>query len=213
MQVGAPAPIFRSIARLSAPGLALAIFQTAVSIADTHFVGRLGTEPLAGLALVFPLVMLLQMTSAGAMGGGVSSAIARARGAGNEAAARRLVVHALVIALAAGLAFTLVFLLLGKPLYALLGGDGGTLAQAVAYSDILFGGAVLVWLANIFASSLRGGGSTSIHSELGPHDTGASRIHPMQYTAHDSDYYLSITVGSDVRYVSYKIHDHHVHAV
>jgi putative MATE family efflux protein len=162
VQVGAPAPIFRSIARLSAPGLALAVFQTAVSIADTYFVGRLGTEPLAGLALVFPLVMLLQMTSAGAMGGGVSSAIARARGGGNEAAARRLVVHALVIALAAGLLFTLVFLLLGRPLYALLGGAGGTLAQAIAYSDVLFGGAVLVWLANTLAATLRGGGSTAI---------------------------------------------------
>jgi len=162
VQVGAPAPIFRSIARLSAPGLALAAFQTAVSIADTHFVGRLGTEPLAGLALVFPLVMLLQMASAGAMGGGVSSAIARARGGGNEAAARRLVVHALVIALAAGLLFTLVFLLVGRPLYALLGGGGETLAQAIAYSDILFGGAALVWLANTFAASLRGGGSTAI---------------------------------------------------
>jgi len=162
VQVGAPAPIFRSIARLSAPGLALAVFQTAVSIADTHFVGRLGTEPLAGLALVFPLVMLLQMASAGAMGGGVSSAIARARGSGNEAAARRLVVHALVIALAAGLAFTLVFLLLGRPLYALLGGSDRTLAQAIAYSDILFGGAALVWLANTFAAALRGGGSTAI---------------------------------------------------
>jgi len=162
VQVGGPAPIFRSIARLSAPGLALAVFQTAVSIADTHFVGRLGTEPLAGLALVFPLVMLLQMTSAGAMGGGVSSAIARARGAGNEAAARRLVVHALVIALAAGLLFTLAFLLLGRPLYALLGGASATLAQAIAYSDVLFGGAVLVWLANTFAAALRGGGSTAI---------------------------------------------------
>jgi putative MATE family efflux protein len=162
VQVGAPAPIFRPIARLSAPGLALAVFQTAVSIADTHFVGRLGTEPLAGLALVFPLVMLLQMSSAGAMGGGVSSAIARARGGGNEAAARRLVVHALVIALAAGLAFTLAFLLLGGPLYALLGGSDGSLAQAIAYSDILFGGAVLVWLANTFAATLRGGGSTAV---------------------------------------------------
>src|SRR5262245_26488822 len=154
--------IFRSIARLSAPGLVLAAFQTAVSIADTHFVGRLGTEPLAGLALVFPLVMLLQMTSAGAMGGGVSSAIARSRGAGNQAAARRLVVHALVIALAAGLAFTLVFVALGRPLYALLGGTGGALAQAIAYSDILFGGAVFVWLANTLAATLRGGGSTAI---------------------------------------------------
>jgi putative MATE family efflux protein len=96
------------------------------------------------------------------MGGGVSSAIARARGGGNEAAARRLVVHALVIALAAGLLFSLAFLALGRPLYALLGGTGGALAQAIAYSDILFGGAVLVWLANIFAASLRGGGSTAI---------------------------------------------------
>ena len=85
------APIPPAIARLAAPGLALAVFQTAVSIADTHFVGRLGTDALAGLALVFPLVMLLQMTSAGAMGGGVSSAVARALGGGHLAAARRLV--------------------------------------------------------------------------------------------------------------------------
>jgi putative MATE family efflux protein len=111
---------------------------------------------------VFPLVMLLQMTSAGAMGGGISSAIARARGAGDEAAARRLVVHALVIALAAGFFFTLLLLAGGGPLYRLLGGAGGALAQALAYSDVLFGGAVLVWLANTFAASLRGGGSTAI---------------------------------------------------
>ena len=162
MQLGAPAPILRSIARLAAPGLALAAFQTAVSVADTYYVGRLGTEPLAGLALVFPLVMLLQMTSAGAMGGGVSSAIARARGGGREASARRLVVHATVIAVAAGLAFTLAFLAAGAPLYRLLGGAGGALAHAIAYSDVLFAGAALVWLANTFAACLRGGGSTAI---------------------------------------------------
>src|SRR5256714_14446692 len=92
------APITATLLRLSAPGLLLVAFQSLVSIGDTYFVGRLGTAPLAGLALVFPLVMLLQMTSAGAMGGGVSSAIARALGAGNEERARRLVVHALVIA-------------------------------------------------------------------------------------------------------------------
>ena len=90
-------------ARLAAPGMLLALFQTAVSVADTYFIGRLGTESLAGLALVFPMVMLLQMTSAGAMGGGVSSAVARALGAGNPDAARKLVVHALVIAPGRGL--------------------------------------------------------------------------------------------------------------
>jgi hypothetical protein len=61
--------------------------------------------------------------------------------------------------------------------------------------------------------NILGGGTTSIHSELGPHDTGASRIHPVQYTANDGDYYLSITVGGDVKYVSYRIHDHHVQAI
>ncbi|HJS37536.1 MAG TPA: MATE family efflux transporter [Burkholderiales bacterium] len=153
-------PILPTLARLAAPGALLALFQTAVSIADTAFVGRLGTEALAGLALVFPLVMLLQMTSAGAMGGGVASAVARALGGAREDAARRLVAHALVIALCAGLAFTALLLGLGDALYALLGGKGTALAQALAYSHVLFAGAVGVWLANTLASILRGSGNT-----------------------------------------------------
>jgi putative MATE family efflux protein len=154
------APILPTLARLAAPGIVLALFQTAVSVADTHFVGRLGTDALAGLSLVFPMVMLLQMTSAGAMGGGVSSAVARALGARNLESARRLVAHALLIALGGGLAFTLLLLAFGRGLYGLLGGRGAALAQALAYSNILFGGAVLVWLANTLASILRGSGNT-----------------------------------------------------
>ncbi|MEW6690326.1 MAG: MATE family efflux transporter, partial [Pseudomonadota bacterium] len=154
------APILPTLARLAAPGLLLVVFQAAVSLADTHFVGRLGTEPLAGLALVFPLLMLLQMTSAGAMGGGVSSAIARALGRGDRHAARALVVHGTVIALAAGLGFTLLLLAFGPGIYRLLGGSDATLGNALAYSNLLFGGAVLIWLANTFASVLRGSGNT-----------------------------------------------------
>src|SRR5688572_18291308 len=127
------APIVPTLARLSAPGVLLVAFQALVSVGDTYFVGRLGTEPLAGFALVFPLIMLLQMTSAGAMGGGVSSAIARALGSGDAAAARKLVVHALVIAAAMGLAFTVLVLLLGSSLYQLLGGQGPTLDYALRY--------------------------------------------------------------------------------
>ena len=153
------APILPTVLRLSAPGVLLVLFQSMVSVGDTYFVGRLGTEPLAGLALVFPLLMLLQMTSAGAMGGGVSSAIARALGSGHPALARRLVVHALVLALAMGTLFTLLILLLGQPIYALLGGRGDTLDNALRYSDIVFGGAIAVWLANTLSSVLRGTGN------------------------------------------------------
>ena len=156
------APVLPTLARLAAPGILLVFFQAAISITDTHFIGRLGTEPLAGLALVFPLLMLLQMTSAGAMGGGISSAVARALGAGNEQQARALVVHAMVIALGMGLAFTALLLLLGPSVYALLGGRDEVLGQALVYSNVLFSGSVLVWLANTFASVLRGSGNTLV---------------------------------------------------
>jgi putative MATE family efflux protein len=153
------APIVPTLARLSAPGVLLVAFQSLVSVGDMYFVGRLGTGPLAGLALVFPLLMLLQMTSAGAMGGGVSSAIARALGSGDAAAARRLVVHALVIAAAMGAAFTILVVLLGELIYELLGGRGETLEHALRYSSIVFGGAIVVWIANTLSSVLRGTGN------------------------------------------------------
>ncbi len=152
------AAIVPTLLRMSAPGVVLVVFQSIVSIADTYFVGRLGTEPLAGLALVFPMVMLLQMMSAGAMGGGVSAAIARALGAGNEARARRLVVHAVVIALALGVLHTALMLVLAGPIYRALGGEGDVVGHATAYSNALFAGAILTWLANTLASVLRGGG-------------------------------------------------------
>jgi len=153
------APILPTLLRLAAPGLLLMLFQSAISITDAYFVGRLGTAPLAGLALVFPLIMLLQMTSAGAMGGGVASAIARALGGGRTHEARALSVHALLIGLAMGLAFTLLALLFGPAIYRALGGKGEALDAALAYSNVLFAGAVLTWLANTLASILRGTGN------------------------------------------------------
>jgi Na+-driven multidrug efflux pump len=90
-------PILPTLARLALPNMAAMLATAAVAIAETAYVGLLGTPSLAGLALVFPMVMLMQTMSAGAMGGGVSSAIARALGAGEEARASALALHALVI--------------------------------------------------------------------------------------------------------------------
>jgi hypothetical protein len=60
--------------------------------------------------------------------------------------------------------------------------------------------------------NILGGGTNTLHGDLGPHDIGGGRIHPMQYTPHDGSYYFSITIGEDVRYVSYRIHQRQVHA-
>ena len=103
-------PILATILRLSVPNVALVCAQAGVNVAETYFVGRLGTDALAGVALVFPMVMLMQMMSAGAMGGGISSAIARALGAHRQADADALAWHALLIALILGASFTMVAL-------------------------------------------------------------------------------------------------------
>ena len=155
-------PVLPTLVRLAAPNVLLALMQALVSFADTWFIGRLGTSGLAGVALVFPIVILMQMMSAGAMGGGVSSAIARALGGGDAERAGRLALHAVVIAVAFGLLFTVIMLLAGPALYRALGGSGEALAHALAYSTLVFGGAMTVWLCNTLASVVRGTGNMSV---------------------------------------------------
>jgi putative MATE family efflux protein len=157
-------PIVPTLLRLAAPNVLAMVVTVLVGIAETYYAGRLGTAPLAAMALVFPMAMLTQMLSAGAMGGGVSSAMARALGAGEQGRAVALARHAVAIALAAGLAHTAVMLLAGAALYQALGGRGAVLAEAVAYSNVLFLGALPVWLANTLASVLRGTGEMRMPS-------------------------------------------------
>src|SRR6185312_15842193 len=100
----------------------------------------------------FPMLMLIQMISAGAMGGGILSAVARALGSGRRAEADILVWHAVAIAVGLGLVTTAAVLAAGPLLYAAMGGEGASLAAALAYSDMVFAGAVLIWLFNSLAA-------------------------------------------------------------
>jgi putative MATE family efflux protein len=155
-------PMAATLVRLAAPNMLVMLAQTSVGLVETYFVGKLGTDALAGVALVFPLLMLMQMMSAGAMGGGISSAIARALGGGRRADADALALHALVIALGFGLAFTVTLLAGGRWLYAAMGGSGASLDAALTYSAVVFAGAILVWLFNSLANVIRGTGNMAV---------------------------------------------------
>ena len=152
-------PIVPTLLRMAWPNVLVMFAQASTGLIETWWVGYLGTDALAGMALVFPGVMLMQMLSAGAMGGGISSAIARALGAGKREHADALVLHALVINLAIGAAFSAAVLIWGRPLYRLLGGEGASLEAALIYSNVVFGGIVLLWLMNALASVIRGTGN------------------------------------------------------
>jgi putative MATE family efflux protein len=159
-------PILRTLLMLAWPNTLALTAGTCVVIAETSYIGRLGVEPLAAMALVFPCVILTMTMSGGAMGGAVASAIARALGAGDRERASVLASHALLIGICFGLVFMLGMLIFGPKLLELLGGRGNVLTQAIAYSQIFFGGAVIPWLMNSMGGILRGTGNMKLPSTL-----------------------------------------------
>lgn len=153
------APVVPLLLRLAWPNVLIMLAQASAGLIETWWVAKLGTEALAGMALVFPAVMLMTTISAGALGGGISSAVARALGAGRREAADGLVLHAIVVNLVFGLAFSVLFLVGGRQIYTLLGGSGAELEAALIYSNVVFAGNALTWTMNGLASVVRGTGN------------------------------------------------------
>ena len=146
--------------RLATPNVLAVAMMTGVTFADAWYVGQLGTAALASLALVFPFLTLMQMMSGGAIGGGTTSAVARAFGAGDVARAEALAWHAVLVALAMSAVYMAVLGLFARPVFALMGGAGPALDGAVAYARIVFGGAAATWFAWVIAAIHRGTGDT-----------------------------------------------------
>ena len=63
--------------------------------------------------------------------------------------------HAIVLALAFGIITTVILLGLGPQIYAALGAGNGALDKALSYSNIVFGGAVSLWLLGSLTAIIR----------------------------------------------------------
>jgi putative MATE family efflux protein len=160
------APIVPTLLRLALPNVAVMVVQAGIGLIETYFVAKLGTDALAGIALVFPLLMVIQMISAGAMGGGILSSVARALGSNRRDDANILAWHAVAIAVALGILTTAAALLGGPKLYAVMGGRDGSLAAALTYSNLVFVGAIPLWLYNSLAAVIRGTGNMIVPASV-----------------------------------------------
>jgi putative MATE family efflux protein len=156
------APILPTLLRLSAPNVLNLLALVGLITFDGVFVGRLGPDALAGLTLAFPWVMLMQHAAASGMGGAVSSAVARALGAGRRDLADALASHAWALALILAAIFSALMLLGAPALFRWMGGRGEALAAALAYSNVVFGGAVSVCALNLLGSVVRGTGNMGL---------------------------------------------------
>ena len=159
-------PIIPLLIRMSAPNTIAFFIQSLVVLTEVWFISRLGTNSLAAVALAFPLVMITQTMSGGALGGAITSAIARSMGADDIEKAERLIWHSIIISLGGAISFLILFLLFGKQLLFLLGGRGEILQESYAYCSILFFGGILLWLSGSLSAVLRGMGNMRFPATL-----------------------------------------------
>lgn len=151
---------------MSTPNSLAFMIQSTVSLGEVWIIGQLGTASLAAIALSFPLLMLMQAMSGGALGGAVTSSIARALGKGDQEGAQRLIWHALAVAAGGAAVFLLLFLIAGEALLGFLGGRDEILAQAASYCLIIFSGGLFIWLLGVVGAVFRGMGNMHLPAIL-----------------------------------------------
>lgn len=131
------------------------------SIADTYFVGQLGTLPLAAMGFTFPIAFTMVSIGLG-VGIGTSSVVARLLGTGDRSAVQRITTHALLL----GALFGLLLLILGlstiDPVFRALGADERTLPLIREYMRPYYLGSVLFILPMVGNHSLRATGDSRV---------------------------------------------------
>jgi putative MATE family efflux protein len=157
-------PIFATLLRLAAPNVLNLLAFVGVITFDGFFLGRIGTDALAGASLAFPWIMLVLQTTNSGMGAGVSSAVARALGANKRERADDLVFHAFLLALALGAIFSTAMLIAAPFIFGWMGGRGMMLADALSYANVALGGAVCITVLNLLGNAVRGTGNMSLHA-------------------------------------------------
>jgi putative MATE family efflux protein len=155
-------PVFATLLRLAAPNILNLIAFVAVITFDGFFLGKIGTDALAGASLAFPWIMLILQSTNSGMGAGVSSAVARALGAGKRETVDELAFRAFLLALALAAIYSTVMLLAAPLLFAWMGARDRMLTDALAYADVAFGGAVCITVLNLLGNAVRGTGNMSL---------------------------------------------------
>lgn len=119
------------------------VFIIAVNLVDTYFVGQLGTAELAAMSFTFPVVNLV-MAAAMGLSIGVTSAVARALGADDQGAVKRLTTHAIILAALVVALISVVGVLTQEQVFTMLGAEPELIPLLTDYMTIWYAGAVFL---------------------------------------------------------------------
>jgi putative MATE family efflux protein len=151
-------PVGQSIRSLMLPMLMGMVALISYSVADTYFVGQLGTLELAAISFTFPVGFLVGAVTM-AFGIGTSSVCARLFGANNHEDIERVSIHAMLLGLVTGAAIVTLGLLTIDPVFTLLGADESTLPIIHRYMRIYYWGGIFLVVPMITNSVLRASGN------------------------------------------------------
>jgi putative MATE family efflux protein len=129
--------LWTAIAALTLPMIIGIMATMSVSIVDTYFVGKLGTNELAALSFTFPITITIASLAIG-LGAGAAAVVSQAIGAKNEKEAKRLSTDSLIVATLIVVIMSIIGLLTIKPLFMLLGAQGEVLSMIERYMWIWY---------------------------------------------------------------------------
>jgi len=152
-------PVKRLVLRLAGPTIASMLISSLYNMADTFFVGRLGTCATAGVGLIFPLMTVMQAFGF-FFGHGSGNYVSRALGANRTEDAERMVATGFFCSLAMGALILLLGRLFAAPTLRLLGADPArvapeTVGHARAYYTALLFGAPFVLGSCVLNNQMR----------------------------------------------------------
>jgi len=149
----------RTLVALTLPMVVGHYAGVAFNLADTYFVAKLGTSELAAMSFTFPVVMVIFSISFG-MGIGTAAVVSQAIGRGNQHEVKRLTTHALILALLAVTAFSLLGILTVGPLFRLLGADEEILRLIKTYMYPWYMGVAFLVVPMVGNNAIRATGDT-----------------------------------------------------
>ena len=152
--------------KLAVPNLISIIIISISQFSEAWYVGKIGTSPLASLAIVFPFVALASMFSAGAIGGGITSALSRAIGKNELDHANSVIWHSLLLQLFFSCVFFVVFVIFPRPIFEMIGGEKEVLEQSIFFSRIFFSFAPIIFLQFLMFSIFRGCGAYQVLAKI-----------------------------------------------
>lgn len=133
-------PIPGLVTKMAVPTIIAMLITSFYSLADTYFVGQIGTDATAAVGVVFPLMAVIQAFGF-FFGHGSGNAISRRLGAGETRTAEKLASCGIISAITCGILILILGTIFAKPLSFALGSTESMLPYTMAYLKVLLIGA------------------------------------------------------------------------